>query len=153
MLKRTATFAMTTCLALGSLLASSDAHGARTAASVGWGENSDIKRDLGSLWNSSGSVFRYVYVPVTVAAFANYTLSARFRGNGSINSACRGMRVDGNNNFVFSAEALESSTSYTTHSLGTLNMVSGTSLVFRCGLAHSTGIPAIGGAVNAFDWN
>jgi hypothetical protein len=150
MLKRTATLVATTTLVLGAVLAPSDAHGARTAASVGWGDT-NITKDVGSLVNT-GSVLRTAYIPVTVTSFANYTLSARLRGNGSVLSGCRGMRVDGNNNFILSAEGLESSTNYTTRSLGTLNIVAGTSLVFRCGLAPAAGIPAIGGAVNAFDW-
>jgi hypothetical protein len=149
-IRRAATIIMTTCLGLGALLAPSDARGARTAASVGWGE-SGIVKDFGSLYNTSGAA-RYAYVPVTVTSFKNYTLTARFRGNGSLLSACRGMRVDGNNDYIFSQEGLEDSTSFTTHSLGTLNIVTGTSLVFRCGLAPAQGFPAVGGAVNAVDW-
>jgi hypothetical protein len=150
MIKRAATIATTTCLSLGAVLTPTDARGARTAASVGWGDT-DIKKEFGSLINYSNQ-YRAAYVPVTVTSFKNYTLTARFRSNGVVQSGCNGMRIDGNNDYIFSATASETSNTYTTHSVGTLNIISGTSLVLRCTLAPVSGLPGVTSAVNAFDW-
>ncbi len=138
-------------IASAALLGPSEALAYRAPAALGFNLDGNAQRALLANWENPIMIAgATVYVPVVLSAFKNYALTGRMKGNGQNATWCWGARVDGANAVVWSAGGSTTSASYVSVSLGSLNVVAGTSLMFECDLPQA----AIGArpGVNAFDW-